>query len=789
MNDPIEERLRHHLSSADRATVTPVHDLGARAARSEQRRRARHRAVAGVGSVALVVCGAAAVWIARSEPEPSAPASAPPPTGSWAPYPTDPVNEPASTTPSAGTDVPADPALTGSWAPIAAEPGGPRQSPEVVWTGTEALVVGGLDRSGAPRVDGAAYDPSTDSWRPLPEPPVVTIDPLVAWTGDEMLVIGGTSDPAQSGGYTSAGRAYDPTSDTWRATAPPFSFIDRDSPWVWTGDELLVWPSSSESTSPIAYDPSADSWRAVASAPIGTRWHAASVWTGREWLIWGGTTGDAELADGAAYDPATDTWRTLAASPLSARRVRAVWTGTEMIVDAGSTGGDRVTGNGEMALSDGAAYDPVTDTWRPITAGFAHPGFVPVWGETQMIMFAKGAAARLILSDLRAHGAGTGIELWNTPYVLHEGGGTMATLARVAVFALVGPSVLANKLVALASTTLVLVALLAAARELFGVRAAAFAGLAFVFAPEAFLRFSLLSLGTHFEAAFFVLALLALGARIGEGRDPRARVHFALGVCAGLGAYASLIVLPAIVAALGRVVFQRGRELLGRAGACLVAGALVGAAPWIWMVRNAGLDAVRIRGANPTGGAADPVRALGILAERVFAPDASRIVLVAACAAVVLTGAWACARGAAPARSHAREFVYVGAFLALFLAAYASSGFALHPDAAWFFFLRATPAWIGVVLLVAGAAAVLEESGGSPRLLARAGLGVIVLVGIVDAARLALDGRPGAPVANLRLLATTQGYDWSEYLDKLLPRLEGSVEEKLARIARVDDDP
>ncbi|MBI5365087.1 MAG: hypothetical protein HZA53_18060 [Planctomycetes bacterium] len=403
--------------------------------------------------------------------------------------------------------------------------------------------------------------------------------------------------------------------------------------------------------------------------------------------------------------------------------------------------------------------------------------------------FAKGAAARLILSDLRAHGAGTGIELWNTPYVLHEGGGTMATLARVAVFALVGPSVLANKLVALASTTLVLVALLAAARELFGVRAAAFAGLAFVFAPEAFLRFSLLSLGTHFEAAFFVLALLALGARIGEGRDPRARVHFALGVCAGLGAYASLIVLPAIVAALGRVVFQRGRELLGRAGACLVAGALVGAAPWIWMVRNAGLDAVRIRGANPTGGAADPVRALGILAERVFAPDASRIVLVAACAAVVLTGAWACARGAAPARSHAREFVYVGAFLALFLAAYASSGFALHPDAAWFFFLRATPAWIGVVLLVAGAAAVLEESGGSPRLLARAGLGVIVLVGIVDAARLALDGRPGAPVANLRLLATTQGYDWSEYLDKLLPRLEGSVEEKLARIARVDDDP
>jgi hypothetical protein len=63
-----------------------------------------------------------------------------------------------------------------------------------------------------------------------------------------------------------------------------------------------------------------------------------------------------------------------------------------VIVDAGSSGGDRDTGNGEMALSDGAAYDPATDTWRPITAGFAHPGFVPVWTGAEVVMFAKGGA-------------------------------------------------------------------------------------------------------------------------------------------------------------------------------------------------------------------------------------------------------------------------------------------------------------------------------------------------------------------------------------------------------------
>jgi len=45
-----------------------------------------------------------------------------------------------------------------------------------------------------------------------------------------------------------------------------------------------------------------------------------------------------------------------------------------------------------LALADGAAYKPSTDTWRPIAAGPAHPGFEPVWTGSQMVMFAKGFA-------------------------------------------------------------------------------------------------------------------------------------------------------------------------------------------------------------------------------------------------------------------------------------------------------------------------------------------------------------------------------------------------------------
>jgi len=159
---------------------------------------------------------------------------------------------------------------------------------------------------------------------------------------------------------------------------------------------LLVWPwdggGSTMEITPIAYDPATDSWRELAAPPVERRQQAASVWTGTEWIVWGGTTGDREFDDGAAYDPTSDTWRPLADSPLSPRRVRGAWTGTELIVVAGSTGGEPVTGNGEFAHADGAAYDPATDTWRALTSGPAHPGFVPMWTGSQLITIAKGHA-------------------------------------------------------------------------------------------------------------------------------------------------------------------------------------------------------------------------------------------------------------------------------------------------------------------------------------------------------------------------------------------------------------
>jgi hypothetical protein len=84
------------------------------------------------------------------------------------------------------------------------------------------------------------------------------------------------------------------------------------------------------------------------------------VWTGTEFVVWG----SAGLSDGAAYNPATDTWRAIPAGPGGPRRhLDAVWTGRVVIA---WDGGRTVRGN---RAPDGGVYDPVTDAWRPIAPG------------------------------------------------------------------------------------------------------------------------------------------------------------------------------------------------------------------------------------------------------------------------------------------------------------------------------------------------------------------------------------------------------------------------------------
>lgn len=82
-------------------------------------------------------------------------------------------------------------------------------------------------------------------------------------------------------------------------------------------------------------------------------------------VVFGGDAGGSyDLADpppgqGAAYDPVSGTWRELPPAPVpDLRDPSVVWTGSEVLIWGGSFGPSNPT--------EGAAYDPATDSWRPL---------------------------------------------------------------------------------------------------------------------------------------------------------------------------------------------------------------------------------------------------------------------------------------------------------------------------------------------------------------------------------------------------------------------------------------
>jgi N-acetylneuraminic acid mutarotase len=142
---------------------------------------------------------------------------------------------------------------------------------------------------------------------------------------------------------------------TWRAISVDGAPPARVYPFaIWTGDEMVVWGGMTSSfssglTDGGAYNPKTDTWRTISSngAPSPRKW-IAPIWTGKEVIFWGGadfsTTADKVpvLGDGAAYNPVTDTWRSISTKNAPSARAMhsAVWTGTEMLVWGGSASGD-----------------------------------------------------------------------------------------------------------------------------------------------------------------------------------------------------------------------------------------------------------------------------------------------------------------------------------------------------------------------------------------------------------------------------------------------------------------
>jgi hypothetical protein len=265
---------------------------------------------------------------------------------------------------------------SGVWRPIAPAPISTGSDAARVWTGTEMIIWGGSN-IGESSSSGAAYHPSSDTWRTLPDAP---IDPVARasalWTGQEVIFLNGAR-PNDSGSLepTAQAAAYNPSTNQWRRLAePPGTALGPYPQAVWIGGSILtildapnfeigqrVEANTSLSDTVLArYDLSSDTWRIVddsttaiallaipdtepatvaalrqsadtpvdvldntgevigqlAGRPItlpGTVPLSTGVWVGDEALFWsGGTTG-------WAFNPTTEVWRTFPAGDLTPR--------------------------------------------------------------------------------------------------------------------------------------------------------------------------------------------------------------------------------------------------------------------------------------------------------------------------------------------------------------------------------------------------------------------------------------------------------------------------------------
>jgi N-acetylneuraminic acid mutarotase len=165
---------------------------------------------------------------------------------------------------------------------------------------------------------------------------------------------------------------------------------------VWSGSEMIVWGghdgNALAKNTGARFNPMTDTWTPIATAGApSARWLHTAVWTGTEMIIWGGFSGAPSfvaLSDGAKYNPQTNTWAPITAVGQPSARVShtAVWTGTEMIV----WGGFSCLACANAELGTGARYNPVTDTWTSTTttgAPSARAHHTAVWTGSKMIVW------------------------------------------------------------------------------------------------------------------------------------------------------------------------------------------------------------------------------------------------------------------------------------------------------------------------------------------------------------------------------------------------------------------
>lgn len=238
-----------------------------------------------------------------------------------------------------------------------------RAGHSVVWTGSEMIVWGGSVTGESSSIlfdDGASFDPATDEWRLLPRSPLTpTVDHVAYWSGSEMVVVGGYVGGDSSGGRTSPGvpsraaAAYDPSTDLWRALPDAPLDIDRRMGWAVAGSRLVAWAVDIDEqlNRMVELDAGADRWTEMGAPPVEDAVTGAiHIVDGELVAVWANL---AAMYSAAVLDPGSGSW----ALARSAR------TGFDLQLFSVVTAGEVMVWSNSGAEGPTMRFDPRSMSW------------------------------------------------------------------------------------------------------------------------------------------------------------------------------------------------------------------------------------------------------------------------------------------------------------------------------------------------------------------------------------------------------------------------------------------
>jgi hypothetical protein len=322
------------------------------------------------------------------------------------------------------------------WTTMSPSPLSAREDSASVWTGHLALFWGGqsvsTDSLSSPSSNGASYNPSTNRWAPLPTSPLSPrVGATALWTGTEAIVIGGQGPTTQASQSFSDrtetdGATYNPTTRTW-ARLPAFPTNGLGVPYsttaAWTGHELIVW-SNFQTTTPTGVNrtqtrsnelgatwrPGQKSWRRLPAPPtLVFTGNATSTWLDGRDVLTGGTgcfgamSCSASLTGAAqSFNPVSNTWQASPSAPIFIHPDLVVSTGTSLVlIDENSEiGGPGFSFN----PGDGFVFDPTTNkitALPPVPTGIIGPSSSVAWtGRSLLLWGATGDSTKTFALQL-----------------------------------------------------------------------------------------------------------------------------------------------------------------------------------------------------------------------------------------------------------------------------------------------------------------------------------------------------------------------------------------------------